>query len=370
MTKKVLHLIESSGPGGAETVLIKLVEALDRTKYRSVICLLKGGWLHGQLRTRGFETVIIPQPKGLSPGWIRRCVALLRQKEIDLLHAHEFTMNTYGSIVSRLTGIPIITTVHGKAYYGEKWRRRTAYRFAARQSKMVAVSEDIKNFLIDRVGIKSRDLITIRNGIDINAYSSAHSGDGKNGAYRSKCGSVIGTVGNLYPVKGQTYLLKAVAIAAQSFPEITCLIAGRGELLDTLQAEAARLGLGDRVDFLGFRQDIPQLLREMDIFVLPSLSEGLPLSALEAMAAGKPVVATDVGGTREAVLDGQTGFLVPPKDPQALSNKIMHLLRHRELARCFGQAGRKRVTQFFSLQTMTKRYEALYDEVSVAGPGH
>jgi glycosyltransferase involved in cell wall biosynthesis len=370
MTKKVLHLIESSGPGGAETVLIKLVENLDRTKYRSVICLLKDGWLNGQLRDRGFDTVIVPQPKGLNPGWIGRCVSLVRQKKIDLLHAHEFAMNTYGSIVSRLTGVPIITTVHGKAYYGEKWRRRAAYRFAAKQSKMVAVSEDIKNFLIDRVGIKEQDLTTVHNGIDLNSYHCAHSGDGKNGAGRGRCGSVIGTVGNLYPVKGQTYLLKALAVVAQSFPEITCLIAGRGELLGTLQAEAAQLGIGDRVNFLGFRQDIPQLLREMDIFVLPSLSEGLPLSALEAMAAGKPVVATDVGGTREAVLDGQTGFLVPPKDPQALSEKIMHLLKHWDLAKCLGEAGRKRVAKFFSLQTMTKRYEALYDEASVAGPGH
>jgi glycosyltransferase involved in cell wall biosynthesis len=364
MMRNVLHLIESSGPGGAETVLIKLVATLDQTKYRSVICLLKDGWLHGQLRARGFDTVIIPQPKGLSPGWIPRCVNLARQKEIDLLHAHEFTMNTYGSIVSRLTGIPIVTTVHGKAYYGEKWRRRAAYRFAAKQSKMVAVSEDIKNFLINRVGIKAQDLTTIHNGIDLNTYTCAHPGDGKNGAGR---GPVIGTVGNLYPVKGQTYLLKALAMVAQSFPDVACLIAGRGQLLGALQAEAAQLALGDRVQFLGFRQDIPELLREIDIFVLPSLSEGLPLSALEAMAAGKPVVATDVGGTGEAVLDGQTGFLVPAEDPQALSDKITYLLKHRDLARCFGEAGRKRVAQFFSLQTMTKRYEALYDEVSVTG---
>jgi glycosyltransferase involved in cell wall biosynthesis len=369
MTKRVLHLIESSGPGGAETVLMKLVAALDRAKYRSVVCLLKDGWLHGQLRARGFDTVILPQSKGLSPGWIPRCVNLARREKIDLLHAHEFAMNTYGSIVSRLTGIPIITTVHGKAYYGEKWRRRAAYRFAARQSRMVAVSEDIKNFLIDRVGIKGRDLTTIRNGIDIDAYSRAHSENGNNGAGRGQCGPVIGTVGNLYPVKGQTYLLKAIAAVAQSFPDVTCLIAGRGQLLGALQAETARLGIGDRVHFLGFRQDIPELLREMDIFVLPSLSEGLPLSALEAMAAGKPVIATDVGGTSEAVLDGRTGFLVPPEDPQALSDKITHLLRHRELAGCFGEAGRERVAQYFSLQTMTKRYEALYDEVSVGGPG-
>ena len=362
MKKRVLQLIETSGPGGAENVLINLVDSFDKTKFQPLICLLKDGWLHDQLRERGFDTVIIPQAKGLSASWIPRCASLVRQKKIDLLHAHEFVMNTYGSIVSRLTGIPIVTTVHGKAYYGEKWRRRMAYRFAARQSKMVAVSDDIKNFLIDRVGINADDLITIRNGIDIEAYSCARSGNGRKDTELNRGGAVLGTVGNLYPVKGQTYLLKALSKVAQTIPSVTCLIAGRGELLGALQAEAAQLGIADRVHFLGFRQDIPQLLRQMDIFVLPSLSEGLPLSALEAMAAGKPVVATDVGGTHEAVVDGCTGFLVPPGDPEGLSDKITYLLKNREVAKSFGKAGRNRVAQYFSLEHMTQRYEELYHE--------
>jgi glycosyltransferase involved in cell wall biosynthesis len=143
------------------------------------------------------------------------------------------------------------------------------------------------------------------------------------------------------------------------------MIAGRGELLGQLKAEAAELGLDGKVKFLGFRDDIPELLQELDIFVLPSLSEGLPLSALEAMAAGKPVVATDVGGTHEAVIDRHTGLLVPPEDPQALSEGILCLLRQPELAKIFGDAGRKRVEQIFSLETMIKRYEELYDELSL-----
>jgi glycosyltransferase involved in cell wall biosynthesis/predicted ATP-grasp superfamily ATP-dependent carboligase len=364
--KTILHLIECSGPGGAETILMNLVKSLDQKKYRSVICLLEDGWLNARLRERGFDTVIIPQRKGLHPGWIYKCIELIRQRKISLLHAHEFTLNTYGSIVSKLTGVPIITTVHGKNYYWEKWRRRVACRFAARQSKMVAVSEDTKNFLMSRVGVKKEHLTTIHNGIDINTYSCApEAKEARNGARGGKCGPVIGTVGNLYPVKGQTYLLKALPMVIKSFPNVTCMIAGRGELLGQLKAEAAELGLDGKVKFLGFRDDIPELLQELDIFVLPSLSEGLPLSALEAMAAGKPVVATDVGGTHEAVIDRHTGLLVPPEDPQALSEGILCLLRQPELAKIFGDAGRKRVEQIFSLETMIKRYEELYDELSL-----
>jgi glycosyltransferase involved in cell wall biosynthesis/predicted ATP-grasp superfamily ATP-dependent carboligase len=364
--KTVLHLIECSGPGGAETILMNLVARLDQKKYRSVICLLEDGWLNARLRERGFDTVIIPQRQGLHPSWIYKCIELIRQRQISLLHAHEFTMNTYGSIVSKLTGVPIITTLHGKMYYWEKWRRRLACRFAARQSKMVAVSEDTKNFLITRVGVKKEHLTTIRNGIDINTYFHKQAAEkARNGANDGKRGPVIGTVGNLYPVKGQTYLLKALPMVIKSFPDVTCFIAGEGELLDQLKAEAAELGIEEKVKFLGFRDDIPELLQELDVFVLPSLSEGLPLSALEAMAAGKPVVATDVGGTHEAVIDDHTGFLVPAADPKALSEKILCLLRNPELAKRFGEAGKKRVKQFFSQETMIKRYEELYDETSL-----
>ena len=154
-------------------------------------------------------------------------------------------------------------------------------------------------------------------------------------------------------------------MVVKEFPDATCFFAGRGELLGQLKAEAAELGIEENVKFLGLRQDVPELLQELDIFVLPSLSEGLPLSVLEAMAAGKPVVATDVGGIREAVIDEHTGFLVPAEDPQALSEKILCLLRDRELASRFGEAGRKRVEQVFSLKTMIKGYEELYDETSL-----
>ena len=362
--KTILHLIETSGPGGAERVLVNIVENLDRARYRSVICLLKDGWLAAQLRQRGFETIMIPQRAGHDPAWVYKCIGLIRQKQIDMLHTHEFGMSTYGSLASWFTRVPMIATVHGKAYYGERWRRRMAYRIVARRAvQMVAVAEDIRRFLIDRVGATPAKVRTIYNGVGAKAVCSAEEG----ARVRRELGipeatPVIGTIANLYPVKGHTYLLKAAAEVAKVVPQAVWLLAGRGHLLGQLQDEACRLGIAERVRFLGFRDDPAALLQALDLFVLPSLSEGLSVAVLEAMAAGKPVVATDVGGNREVIVDRRTGFLVPARDPSALAARTMTLLTDKRLADLYGMNGKARIRQEFSLERMVSAYEQLYAE--------
>jgi glycosyltransferase involved in cell wall biosynthesis len=367
--KTVLHLIETSGPGGAEKMLISLVEHLNVKKYKSIICLLKDGWLNSQLKSRGFETVIIPQVRIFDFRWMIRLIDLLRYKKCNLMHAHEFAMNSYGTLISAITRIPIVTTVHGKNYYWSKWRRRLAYRFVSKHSRMVVVSEDIKKFLIKYVGIKSGRVTTIYNGIDFNSYCSDN---GSRNKVRKELGidekqSVIGTVGNLYSVKGHTYLLKAFAIIKNRFPSAVVVIAGRGGLLDKLQKESADLNIQNNIRFLGFREDIHDLLQAMDVFVLPSISEGLPLSALEAMASKKPVVATDVGGMPEVVMNGQTGFTVPSKNPKSLAEKIMFLLENKNLADEMAEKSRNRVEKEFALENMVSRYQELYDNIFESG---
>jgi glycosyltransferase involved in cell wall biosynthesis len=363
MSKRVLQLIETSGPGGAETMLINLVRQLSQGQYAPVICLRKNGWLSQQLQKWDFETVIIPQDGYVNSVWFRKLRKMIHAEQISVIHAHEFAMNSYGSILSAIAGVPVITTVHGKNYYHEKWRRRFAYRLIARWSRMVAVSEDIRNFLITQVGIKQDHVLTIRNGIDVKAYAGRFGEDRAQTKERREY--VIGSVGSLYPVKGHTYLLKAFAIVHKTQPDVICKIAGRGHLLAQLQAEVADLGIANQVEFLGLRDDIPQFLQGIDVFVLPSLSEGLPLSILEAMAAGKPVIATNVGGVSEVVQDRRTGFIVPPKDPEGLANRILQVMADQSMAEALGRAGREKVERDFSLNTMTKQYEALYEEACV-----
>lgn len=359
--KTILHLIETSGPGGAENMLINLVRNLDSNRYKSIICLLKDGWLNSQLQTLGFQTAVVAQEKSYDFNWFSRIKEVLRQNSVDLMHSHEFAMNSYGSILSCLTDIPIVATVHGKNYYPAKYRRRIAYFFVSKQARMVAVSLDLKNFLTKKLAIRSEDVLVIHNGIDPENYRECDDKD----TLRKELDipieqPVIGTVGNLYPVKDHKTLLRAAAMITTSFDGATFLIAGRGQLLEELQREAASLGIEKNIRFLGFRNDIPRLLHAMDVFVLPSISEGLPLSVLEAMAAGRPVVASDVGGIREVITDGVTGFLIPPGAPEKLADKLLTLLHRPHAAASMGLAGRARIQQYFSVQKMVREYAALY----------
>ena len=361
--KTVLHLIETSGPGGAEKMLITLAESMAKGRYNSAICLLKDGWLSSQLKQRGLETFIIPSRRSFDFAWLLNMCHLIREKKIDLIHAHEFTMNTYGCMASVITRIPMIATVHGTNYYGEKLRRRMAYRLVSKwSSHMVAVSRGIKEFLVDQAGIKEERITVVYNGIDTRNYQQSQTLDRLRKELDIKEREpVIGTIGNLYPVKGHTYLLQAVKEVVKLFPQSIFLFAGRGALLNKLQEEAAQLNIKGNVKFIGFREDVPQLLRVMDIFVLPSLYEGLPVSLLEAMASGKPAIATYVGGNSEVLIDGETGFLVPARDPVSLSEKIISLLRDEGLAKRMGEAGRLRVEKEFSLGLMIQRYQQLYE---------
>lgn len=358
----VLHLCESSDTGGAESVLVNIAENLDKDRFTSIVCLLSDGWLKSQLDVRHIETVVIPQPHSLDLLWLFRFYRLLKEREINVIHSHEFATNVYASFLSKLVGISVIATAHGKNYYTDKWRRRMAYRFVARQSVMVAVSADLKQFLSERVGIPPGNIRVIHNGIDLRRYEAK----GVSRQVRKELGikegqPVIGTVGNLFAVKGQSYLLRACRIVASAFPNFVLLVAGEGEQLSFLEKEATSLGIASNVKFLGFRSDIPSILEAMDVFILPSLSEGLPLSVLEALALQIPVVATNVGGIPEVIEEGVTGYLVPPRNPEALADNILSLLRHPEVAINIGRAGRRKMEKSFRLEKMIKDYQSLYE---------
>jgi glycosyltransferase involved in cell wall biosynthesis len=174
-------------------------------------------------------------------------------------------------------------------------------------------------------------------------------------------------VGRLSPEKDVATLLRATAIVVRREPSFRLLIAGDGPCAAELRDLAGALGVRGRVEFLGEVRDVPGLLRRAGVFVLPSLSEGLALTVLEAMACGLPVVATKVGGTSEAVLEGETGLLVPAGDPRALADALLRVCRDATLARTLGAAGRARAHQHFDARVMVQRYESLYNEVLAAG---
>src|SRR5438034_10102249 len=192
----ILHAIETSEVGGAEGMMISLAEHMDRGRYEPVVCLLADGRVNAELQRRGIETVILPQKPGLDGGWLVKLVKFVRRRNVKLMHAQEFAMNTCCSIASAVTGIPVVTTIQGKSYYPDRWRRRLAYRCVSKHSRMIAVSDDLKQFLVDKVGVDPRRVSTIHNGIDPGRH---HSDDGGGAGIRKELGlgdrqPVVGTV--------------------------------------------------------------------------------------------------------------------------------------------------------------------------------
>jgi glycosyltransferase involved in cell wall biosynthesis len=228
---------------------------------------------------------------------------------------------------------------------------------------MVTVSEDLKGFVTQRTGIPSRLLRVIYNGIDAFPNVDPH----EQARLRSEIGldsqdQIVGAIGSLYPVKGHRFLIEAVPAIIEACPKARVLVVGRGDQEVHLKEQVKNLGIERYVYFLGLRQDISRLLSIMDVFVLPSLSEGLSVATLEAMASARPVVATRVGGNAELVADGETGILVPSEDSHALAKSIADVLLDSSRARLLGKRGRARVEQRFQMHMMVSEYRKLYEE--------
>ena len=361
----VLHLSSTSGPGGAETIVKTLASSLDPHRFRSVVCLFRSGWLYDASRDRGIPTSVIGINGAFDLQWARAFTALIKKERVSVIHAHEFTANTYGSLMGQIMGVPVVATVHGKNYFAEKVKRRMAYRYVSRVSRMVAVSEDLKQFIVRRVGVAEHRVNVVYNGVDVTGLPPM---DQLNAIRRDLrldgYDHVIGAVGSLYPVKGHIYLIEALPEILRACPKTLLLLAGQGELAQALKAEVVKRDLDAHVRFLGFRSDVRALLSLFDVFVLPSLSEGLSMALLEAMAAGKPVVATKVGGNSELVIDGDTGFLIDAESPESISNRVVQVLRDKARAAHMGDRGRRRVHDKFSFRAMVDRYQSYYEQAT------
>jgi len=362
--KNVLHMIETSGPGGAENMLINNVLTLKQLGIGSDVLLIKDGWLRQKLLSLNINCHLVPLDRFLSPKWLARVKSIVIEGRYDAIHGHEFAMNCHGALLSLLCGIPAVATVHGKNYYSDRFYRRILYRSAAKIAHFVAVSEDIKQFLVQRVGVKASRLSVIANGIDIKKHQ-AH--DANRSAIRTELGIsegeiLIGAVGNLYPVKGHIYLVQAAAKVLAEIPSARFVIAGRGEEQQRLQAEIDRLAISTQFQLLGLRDDVDRLLQGFDIFVMPSLSEGMPLSILEAMAAKRIVVASAVGGIPEFIEDGRNGLLVPSQEPDQLANVLLMLIRNADIRSKIAEAAHAEVCDRFSQDTCTAEYLKLYHQ--------
>lgn len=240
----------------------------------------------------------------------------------------------------------------------DRWACRIVNRLA---DCVTAVAGAVREHVHITEGCPLEKIVVIPNGIDAPAPPG---GAGRSEALRVSPGDqVIGTITRLVWKRGHQELLEAAAIVTQAEPSAKLVVVGDGPLRSSLEAQAQHLGLNGGVRFLGAVPEAARLLPHFDVFVLSSVWEGMSNSLLEAMAAGRPVVATRVGGNPEVVVDGETGLLVPPKNARALADAVLRLLRDRDLARRFGEAARRRVESQFTLEQMIRRMEDLYDDL-------
>jgi sugar transferase (PEP-CTERM/EpsH1 system associated) len=361
----ILHVVETSEPGGAETVLVEIATNLP-ARFRSLGCVFSQGWTSAALEKRNVPVFEVPLRRSFDLSWVHRLIQLIRQHKIHLIHSHEFTANCYSTLAARLAHIPIVCTVHGRNYYPQRYYRRLAYRWVARNADaLVAVSKNVSQFLQENIGIRHDTITTIWNGIDLKPFTTKE-------ADRREIRRVLNikpedfvviNVAALFDVKAQEVLLKAAAPILEQNRRTIFLIAGEGPREAYLKQLAMETGIANHVRFLGFRDDVPSLLRAADVFVLCSNFEGLPLSVIEAMATGLPVVATNVGGIAELVEHGTSAYLVPPKDPRTLARGILHVMSNSDKATRLGKEARRRARSMFSLHTMVNHYVELYSSL-------
>jgi glycosyltransferase involved in cell wall biosynthesis len=358
----------------------------------------------GELRGAGVEVALIPQRGAWSWGTFLALRRVLRAQRPDLVHTWLFTADLYGRLAALAAGVPRIVCAIRNTIDDMPWHHRIVNRALARWTSRITVNAAaIIPGLVRTLGVPEERIIVIPNGIDLAAFPAVWSPSGKpeaplrrpstslgttprpvvgdipsdpeqgrggvegsvNGAYRSEWrvpseGRIVAMVARFAPQKDHRTFLEAARLVAAEAPEACFVLVGDGPLRADIERRADELGLTPRTRLAGPRRDVWALLHHVDVCVLSSLYEGSSNVILEAMAASRPVVATDVGGNRELIADGETGRLVPKRDPVTLARAILDVLRDPARAQAMGAAARRRVEAQFSLQATVQRTEALY----------
>ena len=354
---KVLHILPSFGPGGAERLVVDLMEAMDRERFEVAAVSLypeSGTLLEREIRAKGLRVFYLNKRKGLDLRMIPQLYRLFRAFQPDVVHTHLYVLR-YVLLPALLCRIPVrVHTVHSVAQKEVDWPGKLVHWIAFRLGRVVPVSisrqvaQTVKEVYGDNIHTP-----IIYNGIPTRRFifSNKKQRDDR---------VVLIHIGRFAPPKNHLLLVDAFSLAIEKYPSMELWLVGDGPLRVKVKKKVEAKGLKEKVRFLGLRDDIPDLLAEASILVLPSDWEGVPLTVLEAMAAGKPVVATAVGGVPELVDEGKTGFLVPPQAPDALAGAILRLARDPELRKRMGEVARKRALERFDIRQTAQAYGELY----------
>lgn len=359
---RIMQITDDLGVGGLERVISLLARHLDRTRFEpSVLCLRAGGEFADELKAEGVPVHVLPwsieRPDYLA---FLKVAEVLRAERIDVIHTHNTGPFFHGALGATLAGVRThIHTDHARPF-PDRVRWMVAEHLLSHLAyRVVGVSDHTTGNLARYERIPRERLVTIPNGIELRPPTVGRL------EMRASLGipadaPVVGTAGRITEQKGLEFLIQAALLLRPAFPDLRIVLVGDGHERTALEEQARRIGVADRVHFLGVRMDIPDLLGAFDLYALPSRWEGLPMAVLEAMAAGLPVVASAVGGLPTAIRHGREGVLVPPEDATALAGALEQVLADPELRSRMGRAARDRYRANFTLEVMARRYEALY----------
>jgi glycosyltransferase involved in cell wall biosynthesis len=362
----VLQLIDTGGPGGAETVFSQLVYGLGSTEYRCIPVVPREGWLSQRIRSGGIEPKIVESSGSMEWGYLSRLRKLVAHERVDVIHGHLLGSATYAAMLSLLTGVPVVATFHGPTDLSSSGRLLPLKKWLIRKhiSAVVAVSESTRDALVE-YGIPENLVTLVNNGVDTELFVP-----GKSGALREELGLtsdqiVFGSVGNIRKPKSYDILIRAAAMVLKVEPKAIFVIAGSGseEQLAPLKVLSSDLGISESVHFLGMRPASSELYQGFDVFVSSSSSEGLPLSMLEAMACGRPIVSTASGGAQQALGDSQRGTVVPVGDPKSLSLGLLRMATDSTLRQQYSKLAREHVMATYSLSTTISSYKSIYTKI-------
>ena len=363
----LLLLITELNVGGAERIVEQLATHLPSDRYRvSVACLYDPQAVGANIRAAGLPVTDFDMRNKGDVRVAYRLLQFLLEDDIQILHAHLFHANLLAATVGRMAGTPVVIATRHSVEIGGAHRERVNRLLRPLCDAVVTVSRQVYEVETKRSGTNPAKVVEIPGGVPLDTYVHV---DGvrveqlRQTWHLPPRASLVGTVGRFVQPKGHAHLLEAMTKVRRHHPDARALLVGDGPLRPEMEAKARELDLSETVIFTGIRRDVPEILALLDIFILPSLWEGLPVALLEAMAAGLPVVATRVGGVPEVVIDGVTGLLVPPRDPEALSAAILTLLQDPDLRHRMGEAGQRRVRNHFSVDQMIQKTEALYERL-------
>ncbi len=363
----VCLVVDSFARGGTEHQFAQIVPRLDRRRYSPVVaCLHRAGEFYQQVCAARLDTTEFPLRGWFSLRTFRSAwewIRLLRRKHIDLVHTFDLYTNVFAAPLARLAGVPVVlTSLRHEFVVCSRWQRWALCRAFAWSDGVLTNSAAVREGLL-REGIPGSRIRVIPNGVDLKRFNpNGHSGLLRQQLCPRPDALVVGVIGNLRREKDHATLLAALPEVTRRVPQVQFLLVGTGPLEAELRRQVAASNQAAYVSFLGYRTDVPELLGAMDLVVLPTLSESLPNVVLEAMSAGRAVIASEVGGCKELVESGRTGLLVPPRDPQALAEGMIRLLEGLKLRADMGQAARQRAEEQFEIGSVVKRLEAIYEE--------